>query len=132
MRLVYIDDDADDCEIVLETIRDIDRDLVCDTYTDGFQALDDLYHTQTRDLPDFIFLDINMPRIGGKECLIRIKNSEKLKHIPVVMCSTTPSTREMKEFFVLGAHDFIVKPTSLSKFRDAFNSILYSPVKRVN
>jgi CheY-like chemotaxis protein len=124
MKIVYIDDDIDDCEFVEEAARSLDESIECITFKDSPQGLS--YLSTTEELPDYILLDINMPKLDGRECLIKIKENPRLQNITIVMCSTSFSTREMKIYFELGANDFIVKPTSLEKLKEALYSILHS------
>ena len=130
MRVLYIDDDADDCDLVKEAIAEIDPSIEVLAFTDPLNAL--TFLERSNPLPDYIFLDINMPRMSGGECLMRIKQQQRLSGIPVVMCSTSFRTSEMKQYFHFGAYDFIVKPPSMNKLVEAFSSILFSPMKTAN
>jgi CheY-like chemotaxis protein len=124
MTILYIDDDADDAYIMKEALQYLDKSIECITFEKGTEAINYMLHAST--LPDYIFLDINMPQMDGKECLIRIKEEQRLKHIPVVMCSTAFQTKEMKSYFDLGVLDFIVKPNNLETFNASLRSILKS------
>lgn len=121
MTVFYADDDPEDCELFTEALLQIDPDVKSIIAKDGREAL--AFLNNTRDLPDYIFLDINMPLVDGKKCLIEIKKSMKLKDIPVVMYSTTSDTSEIMEFYKLGAHDFLIKPNNFSKLCDSLESI---------
>jgi CheY-like chemotaxis protein len=125
MVIVYVDDDSDDLELMEEALREIDPAISCRTFISGREALDYL-ESASAELPDFIFLDINMPLMDGKECFQEIKASKRLRAIPVIMLSTTPVTREMKPYFHLGVYDFIVKPPAFDKLCEALASILRS------
>jgi CheY-like chemotaxis protein len=122
MTILYIDDDLDDAYIMKEALQYLDKSIECITFDKCVEAIDYLLKVHT--LPDYIFLDINMPQMNGKECLIRIKEEQRLKHIPIVMCSTAFQTKEMKSYFDLGVHDFIVKPNNLETFYTNLSSIL--------
>jgi DNA-binding NtrC family response regulator len=124
MTILYVDDDPDDCEIMIEAIAKLDQSINVITFAGVAEAIEFL--DQVSVPPNFIFLDINMPLVNGKTGLIEIKKRDKLKNIPVVMCSTTPVTREMKTYFELGAYDFIVKPNTFDKLCVALDSILHS------
>jgi CheY-like chemotaxis protein len=127
MMVIYIDDDPDDIDFVVEALKEIDNTIDCQVFTKAREAIQFL--SDINQIPDFIFLDINMPEMGGKQCLLKIKEEEKLKDIPVVMCSTTLQTREMKEYFELGVYDFIVKPSNMEKLRVELQTILESNPK---
>ena len=121
MTVFYADDDVEDCDLFTEALQQIDSDIKCITAKDGKEALDFL--KLTYDLPDYIFLDINMPKINGKTCLIEIKKDPRLTHIPVIMYSTTSDTNEIQQYYKLGAHDFLIKPANFDVLCDCLESI---------
>lgn len=122
MTILYADDDFDDQAFVLEAFRDIDPSIYCLTVCDGREAIDLL--NKIEPLPDFIFLDINMPVMGGRECLVELKKSERFKEIPVVVLSTTSDPLEIKFYYELGALSFMHKPDSLKKLYTTLNMFL--------
>jgi CheY-like chemotaxis protein len=124
---LYIDDDPDDGDFAIEALRELDDSINCIVFTKAKEAIEFLL--DTNEIPDFIFLDINMPQMNGKQCLLKIKEEEKLRDIPIVMCSTTLQTSEMKVYFELGVYDFIVKPSTLDKLRTELQAILESKTK---
>jgi DNA-binding response OmpR family regulator len=124
MTVLYIDDDPDDSEFAVEALSNVDDTIKCLVFTKAKDALQFLLETD--ELPDFIFLDINMPLMNGKQCLLKIKAEPKLKDIPVVMCSTTLQTSEMKVYFEMGVYDFIVKPNTIEKMRIEMQAIIES------
>ena len=71
------DDDPDDQELFLEALKEIDEDFVCVTAFDGQEVLDKLENSLF--VPDMIFLDLNMPKMNGHECLKEIKKNSLLK-----------------------------------------------------
>jgi CheY-like chemotaxis protein len=75
MLVLLIDDDRDDFEIFSEALRKFDPEVKCEHSIDGEAAIG-LLNSMTY-LPDYIFLDINMPRMDGKECLSKIKKRFK-------------------------------------------------------
>jgi len=110
MTILYVDDDRDDCELFTEAFHNIDQSIVCLTATDGQHALQLL--AAVAELPDYIFLDVNMPVMDGKSCLVELKNNERFKNIPVVIYSTTADKDEISELYKLGASFFIHKPNN--------------------
>ena len=110
MTLMLIDDDEDDRIMFIDTVDDIDHGIHCITVEDGQLALQWL-KDEKHDLPDYIFLDIRMPRIGGKKCLEEIKKDSRLKNIPVIVYTTSANETDSKEFQQAGAIHFITKPT---------------------
>src|SRR5687767_5331189 len=74
--------------------------------------------------PDYIFLDINMPIMSGRECLICISNDARLRQVPVIIYSTSSNPLEIESFKRLGASDFIVKPGSFARLVDVIGRAL--------
>jgi chemotaxis family two-component system response regulator Rcp1 len=72
--------------------------------------------------PQLILLDINLPRLDGKEVLGHIKTNELLKQIPVVMLTTSSSPTDILEAYHKQANCYITKPTDLNKFEDVIHS----------
>ena len=111
MRFLIVDDDADDRMLFIEAVREIDETIECKIAKNGEQALELLRNIEYP-LPDFIFLDIRMPRIDGKKCLSEIKKDERLKDIPVIIYTTSKAVEESKELIDMGAFHFISKPSN--------------------
>jgi len=112
-RVLIIDDDEDDRELFCEAVGYVSKDIDCLHATDGENALE-LLAVGKGKLPDFIFLDLNMPRLNGKECLAEIKKRSHTKDIPVIIYSTSSSRNDKDETKLLGATDFLRKPSEFS------------------
>lgn len=110
---MIVDDDADDRMFFEEALRKILPSSVCLEANGGIDALQQL--RKAAQLPDFIFLDINMPRMDGRECLKELKSDAKLINIPVIMYSTSFNDRSEAEFRKLGASGYFIKPTDINK-----------------
>ncbi|MEO5777547.1 MAG: response regulator [Flavobacterium sp.] len=109
---MIIDDDKDDKFFFKQTTEGM-FNACCLQANDGADALRQL--RKKNQLPDFIFLDVNMPRMDGKECLKELKKDKKLKYIPVIMYSTSFSEQSIEEFRMLGSANYLLKPTDMSK-----------------
>ncbi len=109
MSFLIVDDDADDRMLFIEAVKEIDKTIECKIANNGEQALKLLKNTEYP-LPDFIFLDIKMPRLDGKKCLFEIKKDERLTNIPVIIYTTSRAVEESKELSAMGAFHFISKP----------------------
>lgn len=109
-KILMVDDDLDDQKYFVEAVTEIDDSLECVTAKDGQEALNLLSDPLTA-LPSCIFLDLRLPRVSGKQCLLAIKSDERLKHIPVVIYTTSRELDEADELEQLGAVHFISKPT---------------------
>jgi CheY-like chemotaxis protein len=112
MKILYADDDRDDCELVVEALEAIDPKIECRMATDGSHALSLL--NKEEKLPDFIFLDVNMPVMDGKHCLMELKKDARLRDIPVVIYSTTQDKEEIRELYAIGADAYLQKPNNFT------------------
>ena len=110
---MIIDDDEDDRFFFKEATEDMLNCLECLFANEGADALTQLRKLEK--LPDFIFLDVNMPRMNGKQCLIELKKDAIIKNIPVIMYSTSFTKESIEEFRSLGSAQYLHKPTNISK-----------------
>ncbi|MEO8086160.1 MAG: response regulator [Bacteroidota bacterium] len=106
--LMIVEDDADDRLYFSDAVKEIDAANECIEAWNGVQALK-LLHKLTQ-LPDFIFIDINMPLMNGLDCLEKLKEDEKLKNIPVIIYTTSQYQENSDYTRELGAAYFITKP----------------------
>lgn len=121
-KLFIVDDDTDDIEFFCEVLHEIDEEIKCTYALNGEIALKELKESTI--LPDFIFADMNMPRVNGKELLKEIKATETLKHIPVIIYSTTGAENDINEIKQLGAKDFLIKPTRKDELMKQLKTVL--------
>ena len=113
MLVLFIDDDPDDFEIFCEALKKIDPEAKCLHSEDGGCAITLL--NDLTDLPDYIFLDINMPIMDGWECLKALRNDRKYLDIPVIIYSTSYMRRDVEKAYALGATLFITKPENFNE-----------------
>src|SRR6476620_6325534 len=99
--ILIVDDDSDDVQLLTEAVYKTNNTYTCIAVSNGEEALDFLQNALSK--PDYIFLDLNMPRINGKECLIEIKRNARFIDIPVIIYSTTSQKKEKEELYRLGA-----------------------------
>jgi len=123
MIVLYVDDDPEDIEIFVEALKECDRSAKCLVAQNGKKAMD-ILHSDL--LPNFIFLDINMPVINGKVILMEIRKDKKFNDIPVVMYSTTINPGEIEDYKKMGANRFLVKHNHFQDLCDALSAILNS------
>ena len=121
--LFLIDDDADDQHVFAEALSEVDESVDLVTATNGLEALERL-RDASLPLPDLIFLDLNMPKMNGKQFLKEVKNAPGLSEIPVVIYSTSSARMDREETLALGATEFIVKPDSYGELCNAIRSVI--------
>ena len=119
--IVFADDDADDRLLVQEAFEENKLTCTLDFVEDGVELLD--YLAKNKATPSLILLDINMPRKDGKQVLQEIKASDKWRHIPVVMFTTSKSPEDIRKCYDLGANSFIVKPSSFENLLNVTHTI---------
>lgn len=122
MNVFYADDDAEDREIFCDAIQQVNSAIKVTLSKDGQEALEIL--SIQKQPPNFIFLDINMPRMNGIECLAKLKSDDRFKNIPVIICSTTSDSKEIKKLILLGALDFMPKANSFETLKVSLHKVL--------
>jgi CheY-like chemotaxis protein len=115
---LLVDDDLDDHEIFAIALKESKKSIDVVRAYDGAEALARL-RDESFDRPDFIFLDLNMPKMDGKQCLEELKKNSALKEIPVVIYSTSSEIRDLIDAQRLGAIAFIVKSASIHELAAA-------------
>lgn len=103
-----IDDDDDDREIFETALYNVDKQLCCITAASSTDALRRLAR-QENFTPDYIFIDLHMPCVDGKQCLAEIKKLERLTGIPVIVYSTSMAIKDIEDTRRLGATAYISK-----------------------
>ncbi|MBV9962466.1 MAG: response regulator [Parafilimonas sp.] len=121
-RFLLVDDDPDDVAIFKDILNEVNPAIDFVSAGDGFAALETL-KKQQNSLPDIIFLDLNMPRMDGKECLSQLKKDAQFKRIPVIMYTTSCQSKDIEETMLKGAICFITKPTNLKELKNILGSI---------
>jgi CheY-like chemotaxis protein len=122
MIIMLIDDDQEDRHLLSEALHDLNPETICTNAANGAEAL--ILLNDMPFLPDYIFLDINMPVMNGKEFLKKIKANEKFMHIPVVIYSAISCISDIAEMGTFGASCFLTKPTCMNEMRLAIQQAL--------
>ena len=127
MFILLVDDDFDDCELFTEIVKEIDRASKVISLHDGIEALRYL-NEEGAPTPDLIFLDINMPRMNGKQVLIVLRKDERFSRIPVIIYSTSIPDREAN-FYSSHGVNCLVKPSTYQGLKDALCNIIIPEVR---
>jgi DNA-binding NarL/FixJ family response regulator len=124
-KFIYLaDDDSDDRDFFADAMLEVDPAVVLKQFQDGMYLMDDLLAIDPAELPEFIFLDINMPRKTGLECLEEISSHENLKDLTVIMLSTSSDPDNISTARELGAAFYAVKPSSFEKLKSLLEDVL--------
>lgn len=130
-RLFIIDDDVEDQEILMEALKEVDPTIQCFTAISGEDAFKQ-FSTDMIVLPDIIFLDMNMPKLNGKQVLSEIRRHTVFYQIPVIMYSTSFAPRDIEEIRQIGAVHHLLKPSRFDELCMALRDVLsisWSPSK---
>lgn len=123
LNILLADDDKDDCIFVKEALDGLSISTNLTVVHDG-EKLMELLTNSSVELPNILFLDINMPRKNGFECLAEIKQNSKLKAFPVVIFSTSYEQEMVNLLYESGAQYFIRKPAEFAIFKKIILSTL--------
>jgi CheY-like chemotaxis protein len=121
MIILHVDDDFEEREILSEALQSVDPSI---SFLGAYNGPNAFLKLQDTELPDLIFLDINMPMMDGFEFLTRIKRSSRLSHIPVVVYSTSSAQKDILESFKRGAISYLVKPNDLATLKISLQQVL--------
>jgi CheY-like chemotaxis protein len=122
VKVLIIDDDEDDRQLFTYALSIVRSDVTCVEAIDGEDGLRLLRENSCN--PDYIFLDLNMPRVDGILFLEKMRRDRRLKDIPVIIYTTSKFQNDKEKCVELGAVHFITKPTTLSKIEEAISFVL--------
>jgi CheY-like chemotaxis protein len=123
-RILLAEDNVNDVELTIEALSASRLANEVDVTRDGQEALDYLYRVgafagRTTPDPIVILLDLKMPRVDGLEVLQRVKGDAAMRHIPVVMLTSSVEERDLVESYRLGVNAYVVKPVDFKQFVEA-------------
>ena len=115
IHILHVEDNEGDIMLIRDSILDSGIAHTLDIVRDGYEALqflrkEDPY--QHKGTPDLLLLDINMPNMNGHELLDNIKSDEKLRHLPVIMLTTSSSKSDILKSYQKYSNCFLTKPNS--------------------
>jgi CheY-like chemotaxis protein len=122
-RILLAEDDEDDYLLFRDAISDHEEVLVVNWVKDGEELMRTLKENDSP-LPDVIFLDINMPRKNGFECLTEIRNDDSLAHLPVIIFSTSGDKALVSWMYNAGANLYLCKPTDFKKLKQTIQTAI--------
>jgi chemotaxis family two-component system response regulator Rcp1 len=125
-EVLLVEDSPGDVRLTREAFRDVGMPVHLHVAVDGVDAMAFLkregIHTNAP-RPDFILLDLNLPKMDGREVLARIKGDESLKTIPTVVLTTSDADADITNSYQLQANCYITKPVQLDEFEALVKNI---------
>ena len=126
LRVLLVEDSPGDVRLTREAFREANKAIELHVATDGVDAMAFLrqegIHTNAP-RPDFILLDLNLPKMDGREVLAHIKEDAKLKEIPTVILTTSEAEADIVKSYQLQANSYLSKPVQLDAFETLVKSI---------
>ena len=124
--LLLVEDNPGDIRLTQEALREGKIRNKLDVVTDGAAAIDELNRRKPDGgsrLPDLILLDLNLPKKDGRQVLAEIKQDPELKHVPVIILTTSDADKDVFSTYEHHANCYIQKPVDLAQFVDVIKSI---------
>ena len=120
MQIFLIEDDLDDIELLQDALSGISHDL--HIANDGDAAIDLIKSGSI--VPDIIILDLNLPKIHGREVLLEIKSFDAYRHIPLVVLTTSSANEDITYAYENGANKYLIKPHTGDELKEIVKAIL--------
>lgn len=124
-----VDDDEDDCILVQAALEEVYFGCTFLCIQDGQGVIDylngrgDHLDAESAPLPDLILLDLNMPRMDGRQVLERLKTDRQFRSIPVIVLTTSSDPEDVKVCYELGANSYLVKRPTFEGLVSAMNTL---------
>jgi CheY-like chemotaxis protein len=123
IKIVLADDDEDDRLFFTDAFDDLKISTRVKTFNDGVYLMDYL-NSDNLLLPNVLFLDLNMPRKSGLECLKEIKQKPKFNDIAIAIYSTSASEEDIEKTFIMGANIYIKKPSDFKTLKKILSEVV--------
>jgi chemotaxis family two-component system response regulator Rcp1 len=125
-RVILVEDSRGDVRLTQEAFRDVDASIPIDVVYDGVEAMDFLQREGTHATaagPDLILLDLNLPKMDGREVLALIKETPMLQSIPTVILTTSQDKADIDRSYKLHANCYLIKPVQFDDFEQLVKSV---------
>ncbi|MDI1317978.1 response regulator [Flavobacterium sp.] len=123
IHIILADDDEDDRMLFRDAFGELRIKTKVNTFNDGVELMDYL-NTPDSILPNVLFLDLNMPKKNGIECLYEIKKDPRFDDIAIAIFSTSSSEEHIEETFVQGANIYIKKPSDFTTLKKVLSDVV--------
>lgn len=126
IRVLLVEDNPGDADLTKETLEENRLHLDIAIAVDGPQALDRLHRRppfEREALPDLILLDLNLPKMSGREVLAEVKQDPALRNIPIVIWTSSDAEQDIVKSYALGANCYVTKPVGLEAFQSIVRTL---------
>jgi len=123
IHIILADDDEDDILFFTDAFDELKINTKVNTFKDGEELMNYLNNDEAV-MPNVLFLDLNMPKKTGLECLTEIKDNDKMSGIAIAIYSTSASEEDIEKTFVLGANIYIKKPADFKKLKKVLSEVV--------
>jgi len=126
LEILLVEDSPDDIFLFKEVLKDTKINIKLSVATDGKSALDFIFKKgeyTNAPTPDIILLDLNLPKLDGREVLNIVKNDEGFKMIPVIILTTSQNLDDINDAYMKNANCYIPKPVDLEQFTSVLTTI---------
>ena len=119
--ILLIEDNPADQEMTRRALAKANPDVTLEVVDDGEQALDfllrrDVYAADETPVPQLVLLDLNLPKLSGKEIIRSVRGHDQLKHMPLIVLTTSPAEEDILESYRLGCNSYLTKPNRFDEF----------------
>lgn len=122
-NIFLADDDEDDRLFFEEALKEVCNDAILTVAEDGDELMEILYRPPVP-MPDVIFLDLNMPKKNGFECLAEIKKNGNLRDLPIIIFTTSLQEESVRKVYNQGANYYVRKPTDYKQLKVIMRKLL--------
>ncbi len=126
IHVLLVEDNPGDADLTRETLATSKIRIQISVAVDGVEALAFLLRQPPQEAaptPDLILLDLNLPKMGGREVLAEIKRHPSLRSIPVVVLTSSDAEQDISKSYQLGANCYVTKPVGLQAFQSIVRSV---------
>jgi two-component system response regulator len=127
--ILLVEDDPNDEALTLHALQENHVKNAVIVAHDGAEALDFLFSTgpnsgkEPPDLPQFVLLDLNMPRLGGIDVLRELRTRERTRRLPIIVFTSSKEERDVLDSYGLGANSYVRKPVDFAEFAQAVKDL---------
>jgi CheY-like chemotaxis protein len=128
LEILLVEDNEGDVEMVERALQDVTPPCHLSVAKDGMEGMDRLFRRGDfagTNAPQLVLLDLNMPRLNGKELLKQVKQDEKLKAVPVIVLTSSEAASDIQQSYAAHANAYVVKPFDVGEFMDRIRDIVH-------